>query len=87
MKKQLQRKKQKKKEDKELRKQERQENATSGKLEDMIAYVDEFGVISSTPPEEKKEEDASGILLKQKKNDLSTHPGREPDMLPQVQTQ
>lgn len=53
MKKQLEKKKQKKKEDKEQRKQERQENSTGGKLDDMIAYVDEFGVITSTPPEER----------------------------------
>jgi hypothetical protein len=51
LKKQLEQNKAKKKKEKEQRKQERQEHATSGKLEDMLAYVDEFGNISSTPPE------------------------------------
>jgi hypothetical protein len=51
LKKQLEQNKAKKKKEKAQRKQERQENASSGKLEDMMAYVDEFGNISSTPPE------------------------------------
>lgn len=51
MKKQLEQKKKKKKEDKEQRKLERQQNSPGGHLDDMIAYVDEFGRISSTPPE------------------------------------
>jgi len=33
---------------------ERKGQETSGKLEDMIAYVDEFGNISDTPPEDPK---------------------------------
>jgi hypothetical protein len=53
LKKQLEQNKAKKKKEKEQRKQERHENATSGNLEDMMAYVDEFGNISSTPPEKK----------------------------------
>ncbi|MDX5418393.1 MAG: cold-shock protein [Hymenobacteraceae bacterium] len=57
MKRQREKKKQKKKDEKAQRKQERQENSTGGKLEDMIAYVDEFGNITSTPPEERSEED------------------------------
>lgn len=51
MKKQLEKNRQKKKEDKAQRKQERKENSTTGDLENMIAYVNEFGEISSTPPE------------------------------------
>lgn len=43
----------KKKEDKEQRKQERQQNSTSGDLESMMAYVNEFGEITSTPPVKK----------------------------------
>jgi hypothetical protein len=54
MKKQIEKNRAKKKEDKEHRKQERQQNSTGGKLEDMMAYVDENGEISSTPPEPKK---------------------------------
>ncbi|WKN31312.1 cold-shock protein [Porifericola rhodea] len=60
MKKQREKKKQKKKEDKLQRKQERQESS-SGELDDMIAYVDEFGNISSTPPEEQDEVTAEDI--------------------------
>jgi S-adenosylmethionine hydrolase len=53
MKKQREKQKQKKKEEKLQRKHERQENATGGSLEEMIAYVDEFGNITSTPPDEE----------------------------------
>jgi len=48
---------------------ERKGQETSGKLEDMIAYVDEFGNISDTPPEDPKP--AS-------KDDKSKAPRREP---------
>lgn len=51
MKKQLEKNRQKKKEDKAMRKQERKENPTGGDLDSMIAYVNEFGEIVSTPPE------------------------------------
>lgn len=51
MKKQLEKNRAKKKEEKEQRKLERQQNSTGGKLEDMLAYVNEFGELSSTPPE------------------------------------
>jgi hypothetical protein len=53
MKKQLEKNRQKKKEDKLERKLERQQNASSGSLENMMAYVNEFGEIVSTPPEKK----------------------------------
>ncbi|MEX8547098.1 MAG: hypothetical protein V5804_05795 [Mucilaginibacter sp.] len=53
MKKQLEKNRMKKKEDKEQRKLERQQNSTSGDLENMMAYVNEFGEITSTPPEKK----------------------------------
>lgn len=53
MKKQLEKNRMKKKEDKEQRKLERQQNSTSGDLESMMAYVNEFGEITSTPPEKK----------------------------------
>jgi hypothetical protein len=53
MKKQLEKNRQKKKEDKEQRKLERQQNSTGGDLENMMAYVNEFGEITSTPPEKK----------------------------------
>mgnify|MGYP003579255857 CR=1 FL=1 len=53
MKKQLEKNRQKKKEDKEQRKLERQQNSTGGGLESMMAWVNEFGEIVSTPPEKR----------------------------------
>ncbi|MFA6944999.1 MAG: hypothetical protein WC220_03770 [Pedobacter sp.] len=53
MKKQLEKNRAKKKEDKEQRKMERKQNSNGGKLEDMMAYVNENGELSSTPPEIK----------------------------------
>ena len=51
-KKEAEKKKEKKRKDKELRKEERKANAKEGKsFEDMIAYIDENGNISSTPPD------------------------------------
>ncbi len=50
MKKQLEKNRQKKKEDKEQRKLERQQNSTGGGMDSMMAYVNEFGEITSTPP-------------------------------------
>ena len=43
----------KKREEKEEKKIERKKNATGGDLESMMAYVDEFGNITSTPPEKR----------------------------------
>ena len=54
MKKQLEKTRQKKKEEKEQRKIERQQNSAVGSLESMLAYVNEFGEIVSTPPENTK---------------------------------
>ncbi|MCR8556445.1 hypothetical protein KXD93_02265 [Mucilaginibacter sp. BJC16-A38] len=51
MKKQLEKNRQKKKEDKEQRKLDRQQNASGSDLDSMMAYVNEFGEIVSTPPE------------------------------------
>lgn len=51
MKKQLEKNRQKKKEDKEQRKLDRQQNSSGGDLDSMLAYVNEFGEIVSTPPE------------------------------------
>src|SRR5258708_2021125 len=54
-KKELEKKREKKKKDKELRKEERKANAKEGKsFEDMIAYQDENGNITSTPPDPQK---------------------------------
>ncbi|MEO6978543.1 MAG: hypothetical protein ABJA76_04825 [Mucilaginibacter sp.] len=54
MKKQLEKNRQKKKEDKEQRKLDRQQNAGGSDLDSMMAYVNEFGEIVSTPPENLK---------------------------------
>lgn len=51
MKKQLEKKRAQKKEEKEQRKLERKQNSAGGRLEDMLAYVNEWGEITSTPPE------------------------------------
>ncbi|MCQ6956951.1 hypothetical protein [Mucilaginibacter aquariorum] len=56
MKKQLEKNRQKKKEDKAQRKQERQENSSGGDMDGMMAYVNEFGEIVSTPPDKKQNE-------------------------------
>lgn len=57
MKKQLEKNRKKKKEDKQQRKEERQQNSKGGGLENMMAYVNEYGEISDTPPLEPKEKD------------------------------
>ena len=53
-KKEKEKKKQKKKEEKAQRKEERKANAKDGSLESMMAYVDDYGNISSTPPDPLK---------------------------------
>lgn len=64
-KKEREKKKQKKKEEKLQRKEDRKENPEPAKsLDDMIAYVDEFGNITDTPPDpalKKKEVKAHNI--------------------------
>ncbi|WP_424963958.1 cold-shock protein [Ekhidna sp.] len=56
-------KKKKKRQEKLQKKIDKKEQETSGKLDDMIAYVDEFGNILDEPPEEKPKEN------KENKND------------------
>lgn len=46
----------KKRKEKLEERMERKDQPSSGKLEDMIAYVDEFGNISDTPPEDSLQE-------------------------------
>jgi cold shock CspA family protein len=54
-KKEREKKKQRDRKDKEERKQERKDNTKDGKsLDDMMAYIDENGNISSTPPDPRK---------------------------------
>ncbi len=53
-KKEVRNKKEKKRKEKEKKKLARKENETKGSLDDMIAYVDEFGMLTSTPPDPTK---------------------------------
>lgn len=53
-KKEVKNKKEKKRKDKEKKRLDRKDNEKTGKLEDMIAYVDENGMITSTPPDPNK---------------------------------
>lgn len=50
-KKEVRNKKEKKRKEKEKKKLARKENEKKGSLDDMIAYVDEHGNITSTPPD------------------------------------
>lgn len=50
-KREVSRKKEKKRKDKEKKRLERKESGKSGTLDDMIAYVDENGMITDTPPD------------------------------------
>ena len=52
-KREIQKRKEKKRKDKEKKRQERTESGKSS-LDDMIAYVDENGMITDTPPEQDK---------------------------------
>ncbi len=53
-KKEREKKKNQNKKEKAEKKQERKENTKSKSLDDMLAYVDENGNLSSTPPDPKK---------------------------------
>ncbi len=53
-KKEREKKKQKEKKDKADKMKERKENPKSGGMDNMIAYVDEFGNFSSTPPDPRR---------------------------------
>jgi cold shock CspA family protein len=55
-KKEVRKNKEKKRKEKEQKKQARKESEGKSSLDDMIAYVDEYGRFTSTPPEHKKEE-------------------------------
>jgi cold shock CspA family protein len=67
-----------KKKEKEQRKEERRANSKEGKtLEDMMAYVDEYGNISSTPPDPTKkrtEIKTDDILIGARKHDPNAVP-------------
>ncbi|NOY95609.1 MAG: cold shock domain-containing protein [Chlorobi bacterium] len=56
-KKEVRTKKEKKRKEKEKKRLSRKENEKKGSLDDMIAYVDENGMITSTPPDPSKKKD------------------------------
>jgi cold shock CspA family protein len=64
-KRELEKRKEKKRQDKQKRKEERKATGGSKSFDDMIAYVDENGVITSTPPDPVKKQkiDASNIAV------------------------
>ncbi len=55
-KKDVRNKKEKRRKEKEMKKLARKENKKTGNTEDIIAYVDEKGMLSSTPPDPNKRE-------------------------------
>lgn len=70
-------KKAKKKKEKQLKREQRQEdNVQGGSLDDMIAYVDEFGNLTDTPPEEQEREEieAEDIVIGVPKKEDSGDP-------------
>jgi cold shock CspA family protein len=70
-KKEVRKKKEKKRLEKEKKRLARKENDKSSSLDDMIAYVDERGMITSTPPDpsNKEEIDLDGIEVSIPKRD------------------
>jgi Cold shock proteins len=70
-KKELEKKKDQKKKEKLKRKEERKASGGSKSFEDMIAYVDENGMITSTPPDptRKKEVDLETIAVSSPKQE------------------
>ncbi len=70
-KKEVRNKKEKKRKEKEKKRLARKESEKAGGLDDMIAYVDENGMISSTPPDPSKKKDVNleDIKIKVPKRD------------------
>ncbi len=71
-KKELEKKRAQKRKEKQQRRDERKANSSSGSLDDMIAYVDENGIITSEAPDntrKKKVVDASKIVISTPKKD------------------
>ncbi len=72
-KRELEKKREQKRQEKQKRKEERKANGGSTSFEDMIAYVDENGVITSTPPDNtnKQKVDIEDIVISTpKKEDM-----------------
>ena len=75
-KKEVRNKKEKKRKEKEKKRLIKKETDKKSSFDDMIAYVDEFGMITSTPPDpnNKVEIDIEDIELGATKNDPSQQP-------------
>jgi len=70
-KRELEKKREQKRQEKQKRKEERKANGGNGSFDDMIAYVDENGVITSTPPVKKQEIEIDNIAVSTpKKEDI-----------------
>jgi len=80
-KKEKEKKRLKKRKDKAMKKDERKASSEGGGLDNMLAYVDEFGQISGTPPDEsvkRKEIKAENIEIGiPKRTDIPVTAGRE----------
>ena len=75
-KKDVRNKKEKKRKEKEKKRLARKESEKKGSLDDMIAYVDENGMLTSTPPDPSKKKDI-------KSEDIEINiPKRDPDQKP-----
>ncbi len=76
-KKEVRSKKEKKRKEKEKKRLAKKENEKKGNLDDMIAYVDENGIITSTPPDPKKKKE---IELEDIEISIPKHdPSQDPD--------
>ena len=75
-KRELEKKRAQKKQEKLKRKEERKANAGDGSLENMIAYVDENGVITDTPPDvnQKQEIELENIEISTPKKEEAEDP-------------
>jgi len=79
-KKEKEKKKAKERQEKAQKMKERKENSSKGKsLEDMMAYIDENGNITSVPPDpaKRREIDLDSIQLGAAKNDVNEDPIRK----------
>ncbi|MDR1562557.1 MAG: cold shock domain-containing protein [Dysgonamonadaceae bacterium] len=75
-KKELEKRKEQKRQEKQKRKEQRKANGGNGSFDDMIAYVDENGVITSTPPDPvmKQKIDISDIAVSTPKKEYVEDP-------------
>lgn len=75
-KKEVRKRKEKKRKEKEEKRAKKKNEEKKSSFNDMIAYVDEFGVITSTPPDPDKKTviDAGNIELNITKRNLKTAP-------------